>query len=277
MKRFSLILIAALLPLHALAQSGSSSSTPLPDACRMSVESVLSKEHRLYRRALYGLSPAAEESPGAVHYDVEGNAWIKTDAGRWNTQAKGFEGTTWSDALMDKQVERDPLAPDDKATFRRGIFSTRGVLTSELVPPLTQSFRALQCRILSVCEAMKRSMTGEKPKDGIFAIAIAGCRELPVPALTACKLPDTVADAATQASMFASCDSIAESLLSRESELLTLSVTYDAGYRSLLQFAGTFDDFLSVFRLDLLQPIRQSLPLLQQLSRIPCFIAQCNG
>jgi hypothetical protein len=103
MKRFSLILIAALLPLHALAQSGSSSSTPLPDACRMSVESVLSKEHRLYRRALYGLSPAAEESPGAVHYDVEGNAWIKTDAGRWNTQAKGFEGTTWSDALMDKQ------------------------------------------------------------------------------------------------------------------------------------------------------------------------------
>ena len=56
----------------------------------------------------------------------------------------------------------------------------------------------------------------------------------------------------------------------------TLTVQYDAAYRSLLQFAGSFDAFANRFQGDLLEPIRQSMSLISQLSRIPCFLSQCN-
>ncbi len=279
-RAFSGLLVSALLlaPLQSFAQTGgSSSSVSLPDACRQDVEAGLAREHRLYRRILFGLPRAAEESTGAVRYDREGNTWFKSAANTWRSQSKGFMGTTWSDALVDEMVERDPLGPSDEATFRRGIFATRGVLTSELIPPLTQSFRALQCRALSVCEAMRKAFGKEVPQNGIYLVQIPGCRELPVRAPVSCNPKTDTPDVGTRNSVVSACEGIAEALIAREAELLKLSVTYDAAYRSLLQFAGTFDDFLSVFRLDLLKPIRQSLPLLQQLSRIPCFLSQCNG
>ena len=265
------------VPSHTLSQCRISSA-PLVDSCQTNIQDSLAREHRLYRRVLFGLSRAADEDNGATRNDKEGNTWFKSDTNTWRSQAKGFENTTWSDTLMDIQVERDPLQPTDGATFRRGIFGTRGVLTSELIPPLTQSFRALQCRTYSVCEAVARSLTGEKPVNGMYMIKIPGCRELPVHAPTSCTSSDGGAlSVFARGSAMTSCSPMVEALLARESEMLTLSVTYDAAYRSLLQFAGTFDDFLSVFRLDLLRPIRQSLPLLQQLGRIPCFLSQCNG
>ena len=270
-----MLIIGLLLPLQSLAQA---TPTPIEDACRNETENSLAREHRLYRRVLFGFVRAAEEDIGAVRNDKEGNAWFKSAANQWRSQAKGFAGTTWSDALMDTQVERDMLQQSDDATFRRGIFATRGVLTSELIPPLTQSFRALQCRTYSVCEAVVRALNGEQPNLGFYVVQVPGCRDLLIPALPAC-MPQTGDNPSilTRANILSACKPMVDALLSRETEMLSLSVTYDAAYRSLLQFAGTFDDFLSVFRLDLLRPVRQSLPLLQQLSRIPCFLAQCNG
>ncbi len=276
MKKFLMLLIIGLtLPVHALGQVV---PVPLADACKTQTEDALAREDRFYRRVLFGFVRASEETIGGVRYDKEGNAWFKSGANAWRSQAKGFTGTTWSDTLMDQQVERDWLQPDDARTFRRGIFATRGVLTSELIPPITQSFRALQCRTYSVCEAVLKSLNGEESNQGTYIVRVPGCRDIPISSLPACKPQDqnklAVLDRST---VLASCAPMVEALLKRESEMLTLSVTYDAAYRSLLQFAGTFDDFLSVFRLDLLRPVRQSLPLLQQLSRIPCFLAQCNG
>lgn len=272
---FLLSVIGLLIPLHGFAQTA---PTPLPDACRTQAEDALAREDRLYRRVLFGFARAAEETIGGVRYDKEGNAWFKSAANAWRSQAKGFTSTTWSDTLMDQQVERDLLQPDDARTFRRGIFATRGVLTSEIIPPLTQSYRALQCRAYSVCEAVLRALNGEQPNLGLYIVRVPGCRDIAISALPACvpQNPDKLA-VLDRSSVLAACAPMAEALLAREREMLTLSVTYDAAYRSLLQFAGTFDDFLSVFRLDLLRPVRQSLPLLQQLSRIPCFLSQCNG
>ncbi len=269
-----------IFPLQSFAQSSSSSSSApaLADACKTDIEISLAREHRLYRRVLFGMPRAAEEDTGAVRNDKEANMWFKADKNAWRSQAKGYEGTTWTDLMMDQMVERDPLQSTDAQTFRRGIFATRGVLTSELIPPITQSFRALQCRAFTVCEAAQRALGGLKPTDGLYTLRIPGCRTLRVRAPVACT-PDSgnAISVLSLTSMLNECTPIVEALLARESEMLTLSVTYDAAYRSLLQFAGTFDDFLSVFRLDLLRPIRQSMPLLQQLSRIPCFLAQCNG
>lgn len=276
MKKFLMFLIIGItLPGQSLAQTA---PVPLVDACKTQTEDALARENRFYRRVLFGFVRASEETIGGVRYDKEGNAWFKSAANAWRSQAKGYTGTTWSDMLMDQRVERDYLQPDDPATFRRGIFATRGVLTSELIPPITQSFRALQCRAYSVCEAALRALNGEQPNLGIYVVRVPGCRDIAISALPACMPQDqnklAVFDRST---VLAACTPMVEALLARESEMLTLSVTYDAAYRSLLQFAGTFDDFLSVFRLDLLRPVRQSLPLLQQLSRIPCFLAQCNG
>lgn len=257
--------------------TASSSSAAFADACKTQVESLLGREQRLYRRVLFGMVRAEKENVGAIRYDKQGNAWFKAGKAQWRSQAEGFAGTTWSDLLMDTRVERDPLLPSDEATFRTGIFATRGVLTSELIPPLTQSFRALQCRTLSVCEAMKRALNRETPEQGMFRVTVPGCRELPVQAPLSCTSTEGNVTIPSQNSVVSSCVNMVRILLDREEQLLKLSVTYDAAYRSLLQFAGTFDDFLSVFRLDLLRPLRQSLPMLQQLSRIPCFLSQCNG
>lgn len=293
MKFFALLLTMLHLVLPASAQSGNSSSTPaLVDSCRTQTASVLAGDQRLYRRVLFGLTHAEEASKGETRYDSNGNAWIKAGSNVWRTQAKGLEGHTLTDSAMDAQIERDPIVlPDPLAsnpqeaanaqTFRRGIFETRGVLTSELIPRITESFRALQCRTLSTCEAMRRSLRNDLAdgKDSfgkdIYRVRVSGCEELPVRVLTACT-STTPTDPSAMSILIGSCGPMQEGLISREEKILGVAVTYDAAYRSLLQFAGNFDDFLSVFNVDLLTPLRQSTGLLGQLSRIPCFLSQCN-
>jgi hypothetical protein len=260
------------------------------DACMTQINNGLAKEQRLFRRSLFGLRKAADEPQGAVHYDTEGNAWLKNGVNQWKSQAKGFESTTWSDRQMDLQVEKDPLltASSSSSPFQKGIFEMKGVLTSELIPPITQSYRAFQCRTQALCESVIRSV--QKSGGDLttpLVITVPGCMEMKLPVLRSCVTPSVsdagadpsvlpYADAQALTSIRTYCEPVAEAMLTREADLLKLSVSYDASYRSLLQFAGNFDDFLQLFQVDLMTPLEQATPLLKQLSRIPCFLSECS-
>ncbi|MBI1812832.1 hypothetical protein HYR82_03555 [Candidatus Peregrinibacteria bacterium] len=278
MRRFALASIVLLILFPAMSLRASAAGTLTPaDLCRVQLQTRLGKEQRLERRMLFGLLPAKDAPEGTTRTDEAGNTWIKTGENHWASNGKEL-----ADIAMDAIVERDPLSTI-ATPFRRGIFETKGVLTSELVPSLTQTFRALSCRVRAVCDAATRAVHGERPGGaGIYLIQTPGCRIIPVAALPACTFIPNVPkeltiDFGTAADIAASCEPAANQLLDREAQLLTLAVTYDAAERSLLQLAGNFDQFTLLFSTDLLHPIEQSMTLIEQLSRIPCFLAQCNA
>ena len=251
---FMIFLMSTPLPLRAEQQS--------PDACVAEVDRELAQEQRIYRGVLFGHTKAEKARPGDTRYDTKGNAWIKLrDDGRmvWRSPAPNFKNMIWEDGRMNDWDEAEP---------RTGIFETKKALTSELIPPLTQSMRALRCRLAAVCEA-------SVSKEETIMVQTPGCMELPVDPMPSCQFGDT-AKAGQVGIMRGYCRQVADRLLDQESELLKLAVTYDASYRSTVQFAGNFDLFLKEFRVSLLTPIRQAVSLLGQLNRIPCFTSQCD-
>lgn len=277
MKKTALILLAifslTLVPAHTSAASADG-------ICINAINGKLSREQRIYRTVLFGLTPAEKASNGETRYDEEGNPWIKMDKDTWRTQAAGYKNTTWSDAQMDIMVERDTLSP---SPIRRGIFETKKVLTSELIPSLTQSMRALKCRVETVCE----NALAVIPKSGLapgtkITVQPRGCIPFEVEPIYACQMgaeQDKDGDYAHKASEAIArtyCKKIAAQLLEREADVLRLAVSYDASYRSLLQFSGHFEFFIEEFRASLLLPVRQAVSLLGRLQRIPCFLAQCD-
>ncbi|MBI3332046.1 hypothetical protein HYZ99_03750 [Candidatus Peregrinibacteria bacterium] len=254
------LLASVLCALLLGVPTGHAQVKPSADACVVSVNRELAQEQRIYRTILFGHTKAKEAPLGETRYDTSGNAWIKLDVNgtvEWRSPVDTKDGR--KDATMD-QI--------DEAAPRRGIFATKQVLTSELVPPLTQSFRALRCRVAAVCEAAAS-------RAGVTRVRTPGCNELPVDPMPACQFNETV-DRGQEALMRGYCRQVASRLLDQESELLKLAVSYDAAYRSLLHFARNFDLFLTEFRVSLLTPIRQAVGLLGQLHRIPCFSAQCD-
>ena len=277
MKRYASVLIGIVLLLHP-ALAGATEQTP-SGACLAEVDKELSQEQRIYRTMLFGYTKAAEAPLGDERYDKEGNAWTKKKKNSWRSDAEGFAGTTWSDAQMDLMAERDLFA---EAPVRRGIFETKKALTSELIPPLLQSFRAFRCRVEAMCKAVSLSIpqSGDDVED--FTISTPGCMAFTMPPVEACMLgaekdaDGTFAHTADEAVARTYCLHVGKQLLEQESDVLKLAVSYDAAYRSLLQFAGHFDLFMEEFRVSLLTPIRQAVSLLGQLQRIPCFISQCD-
>ncbi len=116
-----------------------SSETMTYDEC---VEVVLERER------IFG--PAAEEPVGATRVDSEGNVWTKTDeiSGysfdvegnripqySWKTDADGFTGTVWGNALIDEQPGGINYIPDlsecEKYIFTRNAEMEEGL--SEIV------------------------------------------------------------------------------------------------------------------------------------------------
>ncbi|OGJ55587.1 hypothetical protein A3D88_00640 [Candidatus Peribacteria bacterium RIFCSPHIGHO2_02_FULL_52_16] len=278
MKRILLILIGiALLLQPALVRAAA--QTP-SGACLQAVNKELSREQRIYRTMLFGFTKAADAPLGDRRYDKEGNAWIKMRKNSWRSQTKGFGGATWSDAQMDLMVERDFMAA---TPVRRGIFETKKALTSELIPPLLQSFRAFRCRVEAVCKAVSLSIPQSGSTEGkILKVETPGCMDFAMSPVEACMLgaekdaDGTFAHKGDEAVARTYCTHVGQQLLERESDVLKLAVSYDAAYRSLLQFAGHFDLFLEEFRTSISTPIRQAVSLLGQLQQIPCFISQCD-
>lgn len=256
-----LVLFVILFPTPIFAQEEKKSV----DACTDQIYKALAHEQRLYRSVIFGVRRAADEALGATRYDADGVAWIKLGS------RNGWRSADQLSSLSDTDID---TISDTKT--RRGILETRQALTSELIPPLTQSYRALGCRVASVCEAVRMSRVqspGFIDRDGFFTeVKVPGC----IPFKKTFKPFTACTNDVSQQIIRDACDDVGNRMIAREADVLKTIVAYDAAYRSLLQFAGNFDQFLGSFRVSLLTPVRQTVSLLGALARIPCFLSQCD-
>ena len=271
MMKKTLILIGLILfvsPIQSVAQSD-------VQLCREKINLSLAKEQRLYRSVLYG-EPEADEAPiGTVRFDDKGTPWMKKEDNKWSTAEEeespdGIEVTekTQSNSEMDSSAELET---------RKGIFQTRRMLTSELIPYLTQSLRALRCRTEAVCELAKRSVYQENNTPSSIKIQTSGCVERQVMTYPECQFKakdDTLADASD---IYERCDNVVKQMIEREESLLKMAVEYDAAYRSMLQFAGNFDLFMKELQWPFTFTLRQATGLIGQFNRIPCFLSSCDA
>ncbi len=279
MKRLTFLLIGLLLLPGTLR-----AQTALPAAtqqCLAQITSRVLQQHRVYRSQLYGVTEASLEPEGAVRYDVDGRAWMKTAQNRWVS-----DDTTdvLSNARINETTEwagMNELQPDEsRRQSLQGIFQTPRVLTTDLLPDVIDSYRALHCRLAMVCQSVYAGAQGQTT----IEIVTDGCTPLKTAPLSACGFGNTtsategtVVDASADALVRTHCIPLTEQLLADEAQTLKVAVAYDAATRSLLQFAGTFDAFTESWKDDVVSPLRQTVSLLHQLSRIPCFLAQCTN
>lgn len=269
------LLIATLLPSAVHAQLVDPPNDP---SCVQDLYAAFGREHRLARAVLFG-TPSAERAPiTSVFYDEEGNPWVKTDDDAWKSPADDNADDTWPDARMDDMRERDLLCRDNENPLaascvtlpRRGIFEIKKTPTSDLIHPIVQTVRALQCRLRAVCDVASES-PGKERGDTI-TIEIDGCLPMTYPVMEGCReLTSTASN-----TLPGNCQAARRELVQREMQLLRLTVSYDASYRSLAQFAGMFQEFLTQFRLPLIEPIWQMVRAFGGLQGIPCFQAECN-
>jgi hypothetical protein len=235
--------------------------------CRATAEQEIAKEQRLYRSVVFGYAKAEAAKPGEVKFDQEGNAWIKTGENTWRSVAKGLEETTWSDEQMRSK---------DELSERRGILDTRRLLTSDLVPYLTQAFRALQCRAEIICATVESSIGQESKQPQQITLLVPGCIKEERSTFPTCHLLGDKAEKAEEGDVLNYCRLMSAQLLDREEDLLKLTVEYDAAYRSLLQISGMLDSFLEGFRWPIVNSLRKTVELVGSFQRIPCFAASCD-
>ncbi len=167
--------------------------------------------------------------------------------------------------------------------LRVGIFETKGRESSELIDPALQSFRVYRCKMTSVCEAMSRSFGSDDKAP--FPVQPLGCEEVQLSRYPECYFggtdPNTTteADASDQLSvldMVTACTQFVDDSVQSEAAVLRLIVGYDAGYRSLLQFAGMMDWMMEGFPEQTIRAIADMVNLLGKLHQIPCYIGQCD-
>lgn len=271
MKSTLSVLLATLilaLPIATFAQAST-------DSCHARINHELAREQRLYRAYLFGKKLAKDAPIGDVRYDKDGWAWLKNDASSlpWINSHPDNQGLRWSNTVMDSRDEHSDILPI------QGIFETKRVMTSELIPYLLQTIRALECRSAALCEVARYSeiQTGSTPKN-VGSVQPIGCIEFTdLQTWPECHFDTPDLSIATQADSRSYCDDITSQLIKRETEMLKLVVQYDAGYRSLMQFAGNFDIFLREMRWPITGTLRQAVQLIGQLQRIPCFISSCDS
>lgn len=246
-------LLCTMIPV-ASAQSNESVS------CTAQTYGAMAHEQRLYRSVLFGQKASKDLPVGSVRYDLDGNSWIKKAANNWASLAAGFENTTWSDYLMDQQAD---------VPARRGIFETRKTLTSDLIPPLLQAYRAFGCRLRAVCSTQLESQRVDDQTTDV-QVQPLGCIQFDEKVFSACK-------PGVQGSVSANgCDANVDAILDHERALLTLTIAYDSAYRTLMQFEGVFAGFLTDFQFPLLQPLWQTVRAIGAFGNLPCFIGQCD-
>ncbi len=278
MKRHSLsigLLFLALLPSIASAQAGVGG--PTSAACLQDLYRAFGREHRLARAVLYGQSAPDVAPVASVLYDTEGNAWVKTAEDEWKSPGRP-DAETLGNGDMEEKRESDLLCENNEDDAeascvtlpRRGIFEIRKTPTSDLIHPIVQSIRALQCRLRAVCDVASASVG--KAENEHVTITVDGCMPMTYPVLEGCRevsqnLFETIPG---------SCQSARRELVRREMQLLTVAVSYDASYRATAQFAGMFQEFLVQFRFPLIEPLWQAVRMLGELKDIPCFQASCN-
>lgn len=255
--------IALAMPSAAWAQDTGAAFDA--SACHTDLTRAMGSRVREFRAVLFGVPKAADAPAGAVRFDREGNAWTKTgDA--WRSAAEGFNGTSWSDGQMDGQAE---------FPARHGYLAVKKASTSELLPPLLQSARALGCKLENVCAALSASVG--TPGTASVKVHTPGCVEETVPALPSC-VPQEGGEAGQSAvqQLVQECAGMRQAIFDRETSVLEFIVAYDAGHRTLRQFLGLLETFTLDLRSTLLGPVWQAVRSFQALGRIPCFSAQCE-
>ena len=273
MKRVIILTIGilALLTSPGIAQAEISAND-----CKQEIHYALAKEQRIYRSTLFGEPNATGATIGHVRFaygcndspssNKEASPWIKVDEDKWKNVS--------DDETDDKCIENNAEIPS-----RRGIFDTQRTLTSELIPYAMQSVRALQCKTLTFCERVERSINaGDDAPDTIESVQPFGCiEEKDQPYFESCRLTKGDGTLPDDAEVRRYCPRIVKEMLQRESDLLRLAVEYDAAYRTMLQFAGNFDLSLKEFRWPFVATLRHAAGIIGQLSRIPCFLASCDA
>lgn len=271
--------------------------------CQEEFEERLAQQERIFNHLLFGRHAAADEPINSVIYDEDAQPWLKTGENTWvKPLSKDEQPETLTDADIDETREWDgqnetfqegeDANPGDFADPARradyeGLTERQGVITSQLIPDMLQGMRALHCRASAVCEAVTQSfLRMETDESGNLRITMPGCRTLVMKPIEGCAFDNVLKTEAerrrlltgfNQSIVFTQCRPLAEQMLDRNASLLRVTVSYDAAYRSLLQFSGSLDQFLWGFRGSILAPIEQTLPLLENLTRLPCFPAQCNA
>lgn len=264
MKRLALSLVLASSLLLPAALSAKQLDI---NACMTQVQNAMGARQRFYRAVVFG-EPAAKDSPqGSVRYDKDGDPWIKKADNAWQfSNDKG--STTQSDDNIDKTSEFPP---------RIGWLEVKKATTSELLPPVLQSMRALQCKMAQVCPLLLDSLGTEKTDQ--INVHIAGCSDEKLTPFSACQPEDPTTDQPSytqQDGLEEQCESLASTILNRERGLLRLMIAYDAAERTLYQFMGISGTFISELKTTLLGPVWQAARAFEQLGRIPCFTAQCE-
>ncbi len=155
-----------------------------------------------------------------------------------------------------------------------GIFETKNRLTSELIEPLTESYRTLRCRSLSVCETLERSIGAGGSANNV-TVQTLGCEPIERPLFSECGLADG-SPQANIAELVSFCRTAVTEGLEYERTALKTAVAYDSSYRSLLQFTGMFDAFLKEAPVSTFTALRQMAGLLGKLHQIPCFSGHCD-
>ncbi|MBU0458827.1 hypothetical protein KJ652_04490 [Patescibacteria group bacterium] len=265
------------------------------DACRTAINKRLAKELRIYRTVLFGRRRAEDAAIGEVRFGDEGEAYYKISKDSWllikNTKIEDEEeeGIRFSNSDIDGGgeelgiAELDSIPPSEggidlskEGLPRRGILETKRVLSSELIPYLAQAMRSFACRADMVCEQAAYSAEYGQWEDELIPVTVSGCLPVAWPVIPECMFAANDGSLTERADIAKYCPRVTSSLLARESEILKMLAEYDASYRSLLQFAGVFDDFLLEFRWALGTSLRQAASIITWLGRAPCFISSCD-
>lgn len=277
MKR-ALSLLLALMLIAAPAETLAVDDGVGEKECLSDIAQAMAWQQRLYRGALFGWDFAANAPEGEVRYDADGTMYLKRGDNTW--QPPTTAGVPLTNTEMDNLQEKDPLcasgAPSCIRAPYKGVFETRGTVTSDhnIIPALIQAQRALAYRVASVCDAAERSMT-DKAGPTVEARVVGG---LPITMRTfaGCKFSETGNWAAVRTTVTTRCNEIADGVIENERQLLELLVAYDAGVRSLYQFAGTFDRFLFGWQSTLTGPLWQLTRVMRWMPKIPCFLSVCS-
>lgn len=269
------ILLFLAAPSHTAAQR---IDPPTNASCIQDLYRAFGREHRLSRAVLFGVPHPRNAPVTSVQYDASGNAWVKMGNNQWQSPAEGLENQTFSDADMQRESEKDLLCDENRIEIeqscvrlpRRGIIETKKTPTSDLVQPIVQTIRALQCRLRAVCSVATESLN--QAPDATITVTLDGCLPMTFPVMQGCiDAPSTIYN-----TLPGSCQAARHQLITREMELLTLTASYDASYRSLAQFAGMFQEFLLQFRFPLIEPLWQMIRMFSGLNGVQCFQSECN-
>lgn len=250
------------LSLIPLSQERSLAQVADNENCASAINNAVASETRLFRAVLYGMPKAERAAIGSLRYDGDGNPWVKTGVSQWRS--------------VDAEIGDSDM--DARAEFadRQGLFQTHRVLTSELLPFMLDSFYSLDCNLHKTCDFVEQSFDQDAASPQTATSKPDGCREFEGETLPLCHLKRDDNDTAGQEGFVVGyCGQLAKQTLAREALMLRTAAEYDASYRTMLQFAGEFDLFLSQFRTPIANTIRQTAGVIGWLNRIPCFAASC--